>query len=67
MEYYNAGDGKANLRYEGINGQGAATSVGTWIIRRFTWSTPPVGTDYVLTDVQVLKGAWDDRAILGWA
>lgn len=67
MEYYDAGDLKASLRYEGINSQGAPTGSATWVIRRFEWGPPPVGLDYILTRVQVLKGSWDGRAALPWA
>lgn len=56
MEY----DGSDNLVYVGKASQGTATSAGSWIIQKLEYSSGN------LTRVQVLAGAWDDRATLGW-
>ncbi len=66
MEYYNPGDGKNRLRYEGIARNNTSTSTGNWVIRRLTWAAGPVAGDYVITRIQVLEGAWDNRAALSW-
>lgn len=56
MEY----DGSDNLIYAGKASQGAATSATSWTIQKLEY------TSGNLTRVQVLTGAWDNRAALGW-
>lgn len=56
-----AGRLDSNPVYIGENDQGVATSVATWIVRRITYDLSSRATD-----IQVLVGKWDDRAVLGW-
>ncbi len=39
---------------------GAATDLSDWEIHRFSY------TGNLVTDIQILPGAWDDRATLDW-
>jgi len=67
MEYYDPGDGKNRLRYEGMSFQGTPPSANSWNIRRFEWSAGPILGDFVLVRIQVLADvAWDNRATLPW-
>lgn len=47
--------------YVGLNDQAAATTATDWTIQRITWNSSGLPVD-----VQVLTGAWVDRAALGW-
>jgi hypothetical protein len=66
FEWYNPGDGKNHLHYEGIAPAGMATSEALWQVRKFDWAVGPDGTNWVTTRIQVLLGVWDNRATLSW-
>lgn len=51
-----------NPVYVGKATQATALSANTWKIQRFTYD----GTNRV-TDIQILTGVWNDRAILAWS
>lgn len=58
-DYEDRTDG--NAVYIGLNQQGVATSAETWVIRQSTYDD-----DAREVDMQVLIGAWDERASLPW-
>lgn len=53
-------DAGGNLMYAGKAPQGTATT-GSWVVQKMSY------TSGNLTRVQVLTGAWDDRATLNWS
>lgn len=59
MDYATRTDG--NPVYVGKAVQGTAITAATWQIQRFTYDASNRATD-----VQVLIGAWDSRATVGW-
>lgn len=64
LDYADVGGGTYKPVYVARALVGTATSAPTWLITRFSWAG--FGSDYKTTRIQVLPGAWDDRASLGW-
>lgn len=62
--YVPAGAPDQELRYQGEAAQGTVDSDADWTIKRYTWAQ--FGSKWRVTDIQILEGAWSDRATLNW-
>ena len=64
LDWADVGGGTYKPIYVARAVMGTMTSTPTWLITRFSWAS--FGAEYKTTRIQVLAGAWDDRASLGW-
>jgi hypothetical protein len=64
LDFADVGGGTYKPIYVGRAPTGTTTATAQWLIQRFTWTS--YGPDWKPTRIQVLAGAWDDRASLGW-
>ena len=64
LDFADVGGGTFKPIYVGRAPTATATSSTQWLIQRFSWTA--FGSDWKPTRIQVLPGAWDDRASLGW-